>query len=564
MGAFARLLALSLLASLGFFCLSEVATAQTRVALVVGNNAYLKIDPLGNAVNDAAVISEELRKSGFQVIRVIDGKAADIQDAKKRFLAAVANGGIGVFYFSGHGLQVEGRNFLLPVDFSDISENGLAQQALSVPAFLDDLERAKPRLSILILDACRDNPFAQKTAPASSRAVKRGLSEVAKPIPSGVLVLYAASSNQAALDSLPNRPSKHGLFTGELLTAMREPGLEVRQLAQRVRYSVMEKAESIGHLQVPALYDNLSPGAFYLGSAIQSPLSNAGKDALPRQLRIIIPFAANGPSDTVVRSIVPILAKNLNREIVVENVVDVQGDKVAQLLADSPKDGSVLLISPFAASARRLRANDGRLTPVGIFADTPLSIVVQESVPGRNLSGMLAAVRASGRKLRMTVPLKGSPGEMCAQQLSAKLGADVIELVQAGSEAAAFAEVANGRADLTCLNTASVRGALTNTKAKLREIAEIRSSSSPLARMQVAAASAQGFDVIAPNWIGLYAPAGISAGRLEQLSQALGRVQSDPAAVQSLTRQHALPVTSDQATAEGLLQSLRLAVTLQR
>ena len=133
--------------------------AQTRVALVVGNNAYLRVPPLNNAVNDAAAISEELRKFGFQVIRVLDGKAREISDAKQRFISAVANGGIGVFYFSGHGIQVEGRNYLLPVDFSTISVAGLAQEGISVPSVLDEIEKAKPRLNIVILDACRDNPF---------------------------------------------------------------------------------------------------------------------------------------------------------------------------------------------------------------------------------------------------------------------------------------------------------------------------------------------------------------------------------------------------------------------
>ena len=540
---------------------STAANAQTRVALVVGNNAYTKVSPLNNAVNDAAVVSEELRKNGFQVIRVIDAKGNELQEAKRRFLAAVANGGIGVFYFSGHGLQVEGRNYLLPVDFSDVSAAGFAQQAFSVPAFLDELEKAKPRLSILILDACRDNPFVQ----APVQVAKRGLSEVAKPIPSGVLVLYAASSNQAALDAIPNRPSKHGLFTGELLSAMRQPGLEIRELAQRVRYSVMEKAEGAGHLQVPALYDNLSPGAFYLGSPAQQAQVSATGQALPRQIKIIIPFAEKSPSDVVIRSLVPILAKSVNREIVVENLIDVQGEKVAQLLAESPKDGSVLLISPFAASARRLRSNDNRIVPVGIVADTPLSIVVREGVTARDLPELFASSRLAGRRLRMTVPLKGSPSEMCALQLQSKFGADVFELVSFNGEAAAFTEVANGNADLTCGNTASMRGATSQPNSKVRELAEIRSTSSPLAQRNRAAVSgAQGFDIIAPNWLGLYAPAGLSADRIALLSQALVRMQSDPAVVQALSRMHALPVSADQSTPEGLLQSLRLAISLQK
>ena len=187
------------------------AFAQKRVALVIGNNAYTRIDPLNNAINDAAAIAEELNKNGFQVIRVFDVKRQDLQEAKRRFIAAVANGGIGVFFFAGHGLQVEGRNFLLPVDFANTTASGFARESLSVPAFLDELESANPKLSILILDACRDNPFSTTVA----RVATRGLSEIARPIPTGTLVLYAASANQTALDAIPNQPSKNGLFTGE-------------------------------------------------------------------------------------------------------------------------------------------------------------------------------------------------------------------------------------------------------------------------------------------------------------------------------------------------------------
>ena len=172
-----RLRAIARACLLGGWLLTTAAPvcAQTRVALVVGNNAYLRVPPLNNAVNDAAAVSEELRKFGFQVIRVIDGKAREISDAKQRFIRAVANGGIGVFYFSGHGIQVEGRNYLLPVDFSTISVAGLAREGISVPSVLDEIEKARPKLNIVILDACRDNPFPTAAAVATTR----GLSEVA-------------------------------------------------------------------------------------------------------------------------------------------------------------------------------------------------------------------------------------------------------------------------------------------------------------------------------------------------------------------------------------------------
>jgi tripartite-type tricarboxylate transporter receptor subunit TctC len=544
-----------------FLAIAAPVCAQTRVALVVGNNAYLRVPPLNNAVNDAAAVSEELRKFGFQVIRVIDGKAREISDAKQRFIRAVANGGIGVFYFSGHGIQVEGRNYLLPVDFSTISVAGLAQEGISVPSVLDEIEKARPKLNIVILDACRDNPFPTAAAVATTR----GLSEVARPVPSGTLVLYAASSNQTALDAIPNQRSMNGLFTGELLAAMKEPRLEVRDMAQKVRYSVMEKAQTVGHLQVPALYDNLSPGAFYFsGPRAPGPAPAPAGAALPQRIKIIIPAAAQGPTDAIVRAMVPFLAKALSREITVENQIDVQGDRVAALLAGGPKDGSVLLVSPYATSARRLRANDTRLAPVGIFADVPLSLIVNVKNDAKGLLELLAATRAARRPLRMTVPLRGSPPEMCGQQFQKKFGAGLIELASVNGEAIAVSQVIDGTADLTCANTASVRPLASQPNSRFREIAEVRSTASPTARkLQVETTGAQGFDIIAPNWLGLFAPAGMSADLAQQLAAAVARLQDDPAYAQAIARSQALPVSADQATPEGLLRVLKLSLSLQ-
>jgi Caspase domain len=453
-----RLWAVARTALLGAVLLSgaTAAYAQPRVALVVGNNAYLRVPPLRNAVNDAAAVSDELRKLGFQVIRVLDGKASEIAEAKRRFISAVGIGGIGVFYFSGHGVQVEGRNYLLPVDFAAASLVDVAREGISVPNVLDELERARTKLNIVILDACRDNPFSDA---AAAQPATRGLSEVARPVPSGTLVLYAASSNQTALDGIPNQRTMNGLFTGELLAALREPRLEVRDLAQRVRFAVMEKAQTIGHLQVPALYDNLSPGAFYFGDS-RGPGAGAGQavDAgLPQRIKIVIPAAAGGPTDAIVRAMAPMLAKALKREITVENQIDVQGDRVAAMLAGGPQDGSVLLVAPYATSARRQRANDQRLAPVGIFADVPLSLIVNSGNAAKGLLELLTGVRAAGRPLRMTVPLRGSPAEMCGQQVQKKLGGGRIELASVNGEAIAVAQVIDGTADLTCANAASVR-----------------------------------------------------------------------------------------------------------
>jgi hypothetical protein len=219
-----------------------------------------------------------------------------------------------------------------------------------------------------------------------AKPTARGLAEIARPIPAGTLVIYAASSNQSALDGIPGERSNNGLFTGTLLKILGQTDLEIRDVVQRVRYTVMQKARSAGHLQIPAIYENLSAGEFYLSNR-QRPATPAQPTSpkVPARIKIVLPFASGGPSDVLMRPALPLLAKELGREVTAENIIDIEGDRVTAMLASGPKDGSVLLVSPFAAAARRLRANDHRLTPVGMLFDTPLSIVVNVRSPARNL-----------------------------------------------------------------------------------------------------------------------------------------------------------------------------------
>jgi tripartite-type tricarboxylate transporter receptor subunit TctC len=378
--------------------------------------------------------------------------------------------------------------------------------------------------------------------------------------------MYAASSNQTALDALPNQRSMNGLFTGELLAAMRgSSSLEIRDLAQKVRYSVMEKARAVGHVQVPALYENLGPGTFYFSALVQGPGSTSVGSPLPQRIKIIVPFAEQGPSDSVVRIMAPLLAKALNREIIIENQLDPPGDRVAEVVGNSPADGSVLLVSGYVQSARRLRAGIGRLRPLGIFADTPLSVAVNIRNEAKNLSELLTATKAARRRLRMAVGIRGSASEMCGQQLQNKFGGDLIELVPMNGDAPGMVAVSEGNADLICSSTISIRATASRANTRIREIAEVRSTASPFARKpQVGTSGTQGFDIVAPNWLGLFAPAGLSADLTRELSAAIARLQRDPAYVQAIARLHALPVSAEQATPEGLLRDLRLSLSLQK
>jgi tripartite-type tricarboxylate transporter receptor subunit TctC len=529
----------------------------------VGNNAYSHLATLVNAVNDAAGLAAELRKSGFDVSHLSDAKAIEIKDGMARFFASVANGGVGVFYFSGHGAQIRGRNYLVPVDYS-FSPSAPLVGLVSLPELLDEIDKAKPKLVVIILDACRDEPFPL-VEPAKQAA--RGLAEIARPVPAGKLVLYAASSDQSALDGVPGEKSNNGLFTGTLLEVLRQIHLEIRDVAQRVRYTVMQKARTAGHLQIPAIYENLSAGEFYLHHRLPPAAPSPSiSPKVPARIKIVLPFASGGPIDVLTRPALPLITHELGREVTAENIIDVQEDRVTAMLASGPKDGSVLLISPFAAAARRLRANDDRLAPVGILFDTPLSIAVNARSPARNLGELLDTATQADRKLVMQVARPaGSPTDICGQQALKKFGSDRIELVPVNGEALAVHALMDGKADLICTSTMAFRNmAVTQPNFALKELAEVRWSASPSTEtLRVQPVGPQGYDIIAPNWLGVFIAAEVDREIKESLAAAIGRLQRNPTFAQAARRAHGLPVSADQATADGLLNALRLGAALQ-
>lgn len=159
--------------------LSPGVHAQTRTALLIGNNNYPHLAQLANAVNDATAFANELRKAGFRVTHLSDADAAAARGGVDQFLSSISNGGVGVFYFSGHGVQQAGRNFLIPVDHAPGASKS-TERMLSLPDLLDAVDAARPKLVVIIIDACRDDPFPTSD-PARPEA--RGLSELARPLP---------------------------------------------------------------------------------------------------------------------------------------------------------------------------------------------------------------------------------------------------------------------------------------------------------------------------------------------------------------------------------------------
>jgi uncharacterized caspase-like protein len=250
-----------------------------RLALVVGNDSYVNIPKLKNARNDAHTITRELESAGFKVTRLLDLSRKSLNEQFDAFLKRVEKGDEVVFFFSGHGSQPPQMGpFLLPVDIDVSSERAIARDALSLEQVVDDLNK-RARFTLVIVDACRDDPFRSTTA---GRSLPPGSSLSRIEPPKGTMIIMAASKGQQALDRLNDRdPVPNGLFTRELVKQMRQPGLSASEMLKRVRANVETAALTVNHAQRPALIDE-SSSEFFFYPARGSATAVASPAALPQ------------------------------------------------------------------------------------------------------------------------------------------------------------------------------------------------------------------------------------------------------------------------------------------
>jgi uncharacterized caspase-like protein len=235
------------------------ATAAERVALVIGNSAYVNAPSVPNPRNDAQAMADTLTELGFEVITGLDLDREGMEDAVDRFGAAAEGPDLALVFYAGHGIQVAGENYALPVDARLRSESDL-RRAVPLLWLVAEAGRAGS-LGLVILDACRNNPLAEemKRGLGATRAfaVGRGLARL-EDAPTNTLIAYATSADATADDgSGQNSP-----YTTALLAHIRTPGLEVRQLFGRVRDTVMDQTNGV---QTPFTYGSLGGEAIYLG-----------------------------------------------------------------------------------------------------------------------------------------------------------------------------------------------------------------------------------------------------------------------------------------------------------
>ena len=203
---------------------------EPRIALLIGNSTYREA-PLRNPVNDVRAMAKTLRELGFTVLAHENANKSTMERAILDFGRRLTGGGVGFFYYAGHGLQVRGRNFLIPVDAEIDSEATTRIAGVDVDLLLEQTAEARNRVNVVILDACRNNPFERRL-----RGASRGLSAV--DAARGTLIAYATAPGSVAADG----SGSNGLYTEELLKALRVPGLKVEEVFKRVRAGVTDRS----------------------------------------------------------------------------------------------------------------------------------------------------------------------------------------------------------------------------------------------------------------------------------------------------------------------------------
>ena len=211
--------------------LSMDEAVQRRFALVIGNSTY-KASPLRNSSNDAQDMAQALERLGFAVVLLLDVNQIEMEHAIERFSQRLRQGGVGLFYYAGHGMQLDGQNFLIPIGAELPDVTYVKYKAVHVGLILDRMEDAGNDLNIIILDACRDNPFR-----GLGRSSQGGLAVVQAA--RGSLIAYATGPGEVALDG----HGRNGVYTKYLLRYIHQPQLSVEQMFKQVRIAVRDETE---------------------------------------------------------------------------------------------------------------------------------------------------------------------------------------------------------------------------------------------------------------------------------------------------------------------------------
>lgn len=212
---------------------TDITGSGKRIALCIGNGDYSNASQLINPINDAGDMASSLEKLGFEVIKLENGSQVDMKKAIDEFGVKLKKCQVGLFFYAGHGVQAKGENYLIPIDANISSENDVEYNCVSANRVLAKMEDAGSIVNIVILDACRNNPFERSW----TRSTKgRGLIAIDAPV--GSLIAFATSPGNTASDGT----DRNGLYTSALLEYINEPGISILEMFQKVRKTVRENS----------------------------------------------------------------------------------------------------------------------------------------------------------------------------------------------------------------------------------------------------------------------------------------------------------------------------------
>ena len=246
---------------------TDIALADKRVALVVGNSAYQNVARLPNPEKDASAVAKLFRDAGFDTVVAMNNVTAlDFKRAIRNFEDATIDSDIAVVYYAGHGIEIGGVNYLIPVDAKLAGDRDAQDEAILIERLVQSVDEAK-RLRLVILDACRHNPFVanmKRTSRTATRAIYSGLGKV-EPTGTATLIAYATRAGTTAEDG----GGEHSPYTTALLTNLTIPGLDIRLTFGRVRDQVMKITSG---RQEPFVYGSLGGGNISLVPAPEKPI----------------------------------------------------------------------------------------------------------------------------------------------------------------------------------------------------------------------------------------------------------------------------------------------------
>lgn len=308
------------IASAVTLCLGVPAMAQKRVALVIGNSAYSHAGPLANPANDANDIAKALGDMGFEVLVGLDLDKRSFDGKVREFSRTLADADTGLLFYAGHGLQVAGRNYLVPVDAQLGSERDLDFEAVSLDFVLKQMELEREgKTNIVFLDACRDNPLARNLARSMgtrSASIGRGLAQVQTGV--GTFIAYSTQPGNVALDGA----SRNSPFTAALARSVREPGRNLTAVMIDVRKEVLSVTNG---RQVPWDHSALT-GDFYFhlasapGAVPKSipPAPGADTEAMQQRMKQLEEELRNRPNPQQTANIVKLEQFKERMRLIVE------------------------------------------------------------------------------------------------------------------------------------------------------------------------------------------------------------------------------------------------------